>query len=309
MKHRLLGLLFLAICQQGLTQLPDYYVYLITGSATITKPGGKPVVIKQKQLVYKNDVIVIKKGAEVTLVDKAARFLVLKTAGTYKGNDLVKKATTKNNDGITGKYLKLLFHELLDPNQDFEKLKKENIAGVWGGVSRGLECDNLIFPVNGLKTSEATLGFKWRKTSPSSDYSFEIYDGDRNELARIRVKDTAKLVSIKETLQGKPGTYAWRIISPDGDCEDEIPIYFEILTPENEQKLVAQLTAGPGNESFEKQLQHIDKLEKNALIHAASSLYAALVKMHPDNIALLKSYVVFLLKYGFEDEARAAWKQ
>jgi hypothetical protein len=302
-------LLLLALCHRGYAQLPDYYVYLVTGTATITKTGEKPVTIKQKELVYKNDVISLKKGAELTLVDKNASFLVLNTAGNYKGSELVKKGITKSSDGITSRYLKLLFHELLDPNQDFEKLKKENIAGVWGGVSRGNDdCLNRIYPVNGLKTSASFLVFKWHKTSPSSDYSLEVYDGNSKQLAMMPARDTMLPVNFGETLQGKPGTYSWRIMSKDGNCEDEAPIYFEILTPENEMKLIEQLTGTVAGETLEIQLQQIDKLEKNVFIPAALSRYADLAKADPGNKALFKSYIVFLLKYGFDDEARAAWK-
>jgi hypothetical protein len=307
MKHFII-LIYFACCQQCLAQLPDYYVYLITGDAAIVKPGAKPIAAKQSQLVFKNDVIVLKKGAEITLVDKEASFLLLNAAGTYKASELIKKATRKTNDGITGKYLKLLFHELLDPNQDFEKFKKENIAGVWGGVSRGDDCGNRIFPINGLKTSAVSLRFKWHKTSPSSNYSFFIYDGEGKELAKMNVKDTMQFVNINETLYGKAGKYFWRVISEDGTCEDEVPIYFDILTPENEKKQADRVAVVTGNESVEVQLQQIDKLEKNAFINAASVSYAAAVKVNPDNKVLLKSYIAFLLKYGFDDEARAAWK-
>ena len=293
--------------QQSFAQLPDYYVYLITGEATITRPGGKPAGIKQSQLVYKNDIITLKKGAEVTLVDKDASFFVLNAARTYKANALNAGTIKKTNDGITGRYLKLLFHELLDPNQDFEKFKKENIAGVWGGVSRGDDCNNRIFPINGLKTSAATVVFKWHKTSPSSAYSLFIYDANGNEVTKMGVKDSLQPVNINQALQGRPGKYFWRVISVDGNCEDEIPIYFDVLTAENEKKQAAEIATGD-EQSMEMQLQRIDKLEKNGYINVASSKYAALVKANPDNKALLKSYVMFLLKYGSDEEARAAWR-
>lgn len=304
-------LLILILCTlswQSQAQLPDYYVYLVSGDATISKPGAKPGAVKQNQLVYKNDVIALKKGTEITLVNKEAGFLILNTAGTYKGSELIKKATKKNNDGITGKYLKLLFHELLDPDHDFEKFKKENIAGVWGGVSRGDGCSNRIFPVNGLKTSAGSIDFRWHKTSPSSKYFFFIYDGEGKEIVEINAKDTFQTVNINETLKGKPGKYFWRVISVDGSCEDEIPIYFDILTPENEKEQTEQLLAATAGENLEMQLQQIDKLEKNAFIYAGVARYAALIKMNPDNNALLKSYVSFLLKYSFNEEAAAAWK-
>jgi hypothetical protein len=304
----LMAIMLFALCNDSQAQLPDYYVYLFSGEATIAKSGAKPIPVKQNQLVYKNDVIVVKKGTELTLVDKDASFVVLNAAGTYKAADLLKTATKKNNEGITGKYLKLLFHELLDPEHDYEKFKKENIAGVWGGVSRSDDCGNRIFPINGLKTSVTSIIFRWHKTSPSSNYLFVIYDRDGKELVKINVKDTLQPFNINEILQNRPGKYFWLVTSEDGTCEGEVPIYFDILTAESEKKLAEQLIAAKGNESMETQLQQIDKLEKNALIHVASARYAAVVKANPGNAALLKSYVSFLLKYGFEEEAAASWK-
>lgn len=308
MKYLIFIFLF-ALCLQGQAQLPDYYVYLVNGEATITKPGAKPMAVKQKQLVYKNDVIILKKATELTLADKDAGFLVLNTAGIYKASELLKKATKKNNDGITGKYLKLLFHELLDPEHDYDKFKKENIAGVWGGVSRGDDCGNRIFPVNGLITSVTSIVFRWHKTSPSSNYLLVIYDADGKELVKMQVKDTLQPFNIAEIPnQGSTGKYRWRVTSEDGTCEDEVPIYFDILTAANEKKLAEQLISSTSNVSLEIQLQQIGKLEKNAFINMAATRYAALVKAKPGNSALLKSYVSFLLKYGFDQEAAAAWK-
>ena len=126
MKHLLLPLL-LVFYLQSQAQLPDYYVYLVKGNASITNSGKKPVIVKQKQLVFKSDMLSVGKGAELTLVDRNANYYVVKTEGVNKVSGLVKKAIAKAADGLTAKYLKLLFHELLDPNHDFDKLKKENI--------------------------------------------------------------------------------------------------------------------------------------------------------------------------------------
>lgn len=305
MNYWLIFLLFL-LHQQGRTQFPEYYVSLVTGKAILARPGNKPVTLKQKELVYTKDNIVLERGTEVTLVDKAGNYLVLNTAGTYRNSDLAKMAVTKN-EGITKKFLELAFHEFLDPHHDFEKFKKENAAGVSGGVSRGDDCANRIFPVNGLKTSATSIVFKWHKTSPSSGYTFFIYDEQGKELVKVNVKDTLRPVNLNEITQGKPGKYFWRVISEDGTCEDEVPIYFDLLTPEKEREMTTQLTTAE-NESLEMQLKQIDQLEKNAFIAAASARYAALVKANPENSPLLKSYVSFLLKYGFDDEAAAAWK-
>ena len=157
MKYWLIITFFL-LCRQSHAQVPEYFVNLVTGKAAITKPGSGPVAIKQKDTVYKNDKIVLEKGTELTLVNKSGNYLVLNAAGTYRNSDLAKMDIIKN-EGITKRFLELAFHELLDPHHDFEKFKKENAAGVSGGVFRGDECRNRIFPVNGLKTSATSIVF------------------------------------------------------------------------------------------------------------------------------------------------------
>ena len=306
MKHLFLPII-LVFCLQSQAQLPDYYVYLVKGNASITNAGKKPVLVKQKQLVFKNDMLSIGKGAELTLVDRNANYYVIKTEGVNKVSGMIKKVIAKAADGLTAKYLKLLFHELLDPNQDFDKLKKENIAGAWGGVSRGDECENRIYPVNGLQSSAASIIFRWHKTSRSSNYLLAIYDQDGIELSGIKVKDTSLSVNVAEIGKGKTGKYFWRVTSEDGVCEDEIPIYFNLLTPENEKMVTEKLLGNSAGSTLEEQLVQIEKLEKNAFIDAAAARYSLLVKSNKDNKALLKSYVLFLIKYGFDEEARIIW--
>jgi hypothetical protein len=282
-------------------------VYLVSGNVTIDS-AGKQKTVKQKQLLFKKDILSLKKGAEITLVNKDEKFFKIKIAGSKEVSRYIEDTRPATGDGATAKYVKFIFSELFDPSHDFEKFKKKNIAGIRGGVSRGDDCNNRVLPVDGFKTSGISIAFKWRKTSPSSNYGLEVYDGENKPLDTIYVKDTVVTLKINETMNGKPGIYKWRVISGYDTCEDERPIYFEVLTLESEQKLIEQLIAAIGNDSWEKQFQQVDKLEKNGLIDAASSRYAALVKANADDKTLLKSYIAFLLKYGFEEEARAAWK-
>ncbi|MBL7737602.1 MAG: hypothetical protein JNK14_00155 [Chitinophagaceae bacterium] len=303
-----LTLLLCILYVKGIAQSPDYCIYLVSGEVLIAGKGKKPVTAKPRQLVYNTDSFTLKKGAEITLVDMNGGFFVLNSAVTRKPlKGLLAGSTPKTKDGITTKYLKLLFHELLDPHHDFEKLKKENIAGVWGGVSRGDECGNRIFPVNGLQTSVRSITFKWHKTSPSSRYIFVIYDGRGKEFFKTTGKDTVIMLNTSETMKGVTGKYFWRVTSEDGDCEDEVPIYFTLLTQEEERSQAGILTADVTGESLESKMQQIDRLERNAFIHLAADRYDKIVNQNPGNQTLLKSYVLFLLKYGFEEEAKAAW--
>ena len=294
-------LYFFNICY---SQLPDYYVYLVKGSVTVSNQKGKSE-IKQGGFLYKKDVLSFGNNSEITLTNKDADYFVLNSGNNVKLNELATK-DAKSYTGITKKYLNLVWDEVLDPNYDFTKFKSKNLTGVYGGVSRGEACKNLIFPVNGLKTSEDTLNFKWLATSASGNYNFFIYDGEGKEILNKPIKDTQTIISITEQ-KFAPGKYYWLIKSNDGNCEDEVPLYFEILTKEDEQRFIHSIIPADDLMSLAAELEVIDKLEKNAFIYTAKKNYEEASATNTGNKALQHMYVMFLLNYGFNNEAAKAW--
>jgi hypothetical protein len=95
--------------------------------------------------------------------------------------------------------------------------------------------------------------------------------------------------------------------SNDATCEDEIPLYFELVTKEAEVRATDSIASINGDTDLSSQLQVINRLEKNGLIDAASDYYVRLIKANQHDAALRKSYVLFLLKYGFNEDALSAW--
>jgi hypothetical protein len=286
--------------------LPEYCVYLVKGNVTINTAGLKPQKINQNEYLFNNQVLSVGKSSEITLINKDAKLLVLNKEGSVKVSELAKKFSN-SSPSITKTYLNLVFHELLDPKYDYTKFKQKNLGGIRGGVSRGGSCDNLIFPTNNLKTSGESIHFKWHPTSPSSEYTFFIYDLTGNEIVNMPVKDTQQTMNIRQALQGKTGKYYWMVKGKGSDCEDQ-PLSFEIMNKEDEQQIIQSLIVIKGEADLLNQLQIVDELEKNNWIYAASAYYSTIVKANSDNYPLLKSYVLFLLKYGFDDEADTTWK-
>ena len=305
MKHLILFSL-IAVFKISHAQLPDYYVYLVKGTVSVSRSNGKPQSIKQGDFIFNNDALAIGKNSEVTLVNRNTEYIVLNTPGTVKAS-MLSKMSSKTYTGVTKKYLHLVWEEVLDPNYDFTKFKQKNLTGVYGGVSRGESCENLLFPVNGLKTSENTLHFKWLQTSAARNYNFYIYDGSGKEILSKQVKDTQMIIGIDDT-QLQSGKYYWLIKSDDGNCEDEVPLYFEILSKEQENNLLASILPATQNDSLVTELDTIDRLEKNALIYTAKAHYNNLIKNNSGNKALRRIYIMFLLNYGFDEEAASAWK-
>ena len=286
---------------------PEYYVYLVSGNVSVKKYGKDRISLKQGLIIYKNDSITLNKAAAVTLIDSVGNFLNVDSAGVYNGGDLATIFTVKANEGLSKKYFKFIFNELLNPDEDFETFKMENVTGVWGGALRG-PCLNRVFPTNGLRTSATSIVFKWHKTSQSSQYILAIYDTAINELLKMSVSDTLQHLDIPQKLGGRLGRYFWRVTSKDGTCEDEDLISFELLGRNDMEGLTGQLIASFTNKDIELQLNGINTLETHGFVNEAFRCFEQLVKENPGNTALRKSYVSFLLDYGFEGEAVAAWK-
>lgn len=288
-------------------QVPDYYVFLVKGDVEVSRPGAKAELLKQNNFVFKDQIIHLKDKAEITLSDNNQNFFVLKTAGTYKAKDLA-KASYYHVPGVTEKYLKLVWGEFFSNHHDYTKFKKSNIAGVYGGVSRGSDCNNLLYPIQYLKTAEDSLHFNWLKTSPQSSYTFSIYDSEGTEVVNKTFKDTQAVLSLKSPLNLKSGKYYWKIKSIDGTCEEEEPVSFEILSPENE-KMALALIINEQESTVPDKLAAIDKMEKDGFIPAASKYFADIVAANPLDKALMKSYVLFLIKYNFDKEADHVWQR
>jgi hypothetical protein len=305
MKKLLFALLICTghICAAQVT--PEYCVYLVKGKVTSAKPNAKPVEVKQKQLLYKNEVLTFAKNAELTLINREDKLLVLNAAGSVRVNDLAKKFNA-TSPSVTKNYLKLAFRELLEPQRDYASFKARNIGGTRGGASRGDGCDNVIFPISQLKTAEDSINFKWHLSSPPEEYTLLIYDSQAKEIFKAAVKDTQYFVNVQTAFLGKKGKFYWKVAGKSGNCEND-PVVFEILNKADEEKLIPNLIFQKGGDNLLSQLQIIDELEQDKWIYTALRHYASLTKNNPDDEPLLKSYVLFLLKYGFDEEARKAW--
>ncbi len=163
----------------------------------------------------------------------------------------------------------------------------------------------MIFPVNGLRTFEDSLSFVWKQTSAAHSYTLFLYDGTGKEIISKPEKDTQAIISTV-ALQLQNGKYYWLIKGENGSCEDGRPLYFELMTKDEEAKLIDLLITN-NSEDLSNQLQIIDKLEKNGLIYVASNYYANAVKANSGDEFLARSYTLFLLQYGFDDEALKVW--
>ncbi|MGZ5245290.1 MAG: hypothetical protein ACXWD4_15320 [Bacteroidia bacterium] len=282
-------------------QMPDYIVYLVKGEVTTHKGTGKPVKVKQHQFIYGPETITVKQGAEVTLSDKSGASFVLNSPKAYAVRSLSKRQI-KSTDNLTQKYLHLLYHELLDPGHDYNKFKKENVGGVWGGVNRSGDCGNLLFPVVGTKTADKTVQFKWRNTSRANNYFVKVYNSEAKEVVSLPAKDTFLTIDLAKYIPEAEGKYYWRIQGDETACEDETPLLLELITHEQEDKKVQELEMVGTNK-----LWVIEQLEKDNFLPRAQKYFQSFVNASNDP-SLAKTYTWFLLKYNLDEEAKKSWE-
>lgn len=288
-------------------QQPDLVVFAVNGKVSVVRPGTNPLALTQKQPVFKKDIIVLEKASRVILSDKYQNMIEVRTAGRFSVEELMKESNHRAPDKSTSKYLKLLYHELFDPDHDYEKFKNKNITSVHGGVTRSDDFNNRIAPADGIKTSFRSIVFRWHSTSPSSKYSLSIFDEEK-EILTVEVSDTLKKIDLAELTKSKEGKYYWNVSSKDGKREDDTPSEFELITVTEEQRLLASVKTGDADSSLEGQLQKIDELDRMGLVYAAAATFDKLVKIYPDDKALLKSYILYLLENGLDEEAAKEWK-
>lgn len=291
-------LLLFATFKLAAQQMPEYVVYLVKGDVMVQKNNSVPEKVKQHRFLYRPETLILKPGAEVTLSNKDGISFHLKAPQSYPVSSIAKLQANAGKS-VTQKYLNLLYHELLDPNHDYNKFKKENAGGVWGGVQRSSGCGNLLFPSAGAKISDEKVPFTWRKTAKDNDYQLTVYDEDGNELKKIAVQDTLIELANEKLALLQPGKYYWKVQSTSAGCEDEVPQEFEIISPEEKNRVDApfiKLT------SLSDQLEFITFLENAQYILLAKKHLKTLADAS-GNTALRKTYAWFLLRHHFDKEA------
>jgi hypothetical protein len=284
---------------------PAYFVYSLKGPAARQTSNAKLVQLKQNQLLYPSETLIVKQGAEVALANKNADYLLLKTPGTYKVAALAGFLALRITvDNITKEYLRLLYNELLGTGFNYTRLKKESTRKAWGGVPRGSGAIQLLFPQNGLKTAGDSLRFVWKGLWGTPVYYLQLLDGQDNRISTIPVRDTQYMLPLQQLQQGQAGRYYW-YVARDTALHGENELYhFDVLPKEEEAQLAAAIVAPFDHTNLLQGLKSIEQLEANGLIDAAFRQYQQLLASHPGNKVLRKSYALFLMQRGYDEQAK-----
>lgn len=201
-------------------QLPEYYVDLIKGDITVKNSKGRsrPVPLKARSLVFKEDIITLKNdSAELTLVNKAALYIVLNKKGSYPVTDLINKPKQKSA-GLTEKYFQLVWEQLENPSKTI-KSGLEHMIGSWGGVNRG-SCNMGMLPFDNWTAFADSVKFKWRHSAPDLDYTLTLMDENFNPVLECAVRDTQIVLKSTGLLTETRSVYYWKVQNTSKPCSE-----------------------------------------------------------------------------------------
>lgn len=295
-------ILLLFICFGAHSQSFDgLCVYSIKGKVTFSKGAIKDKEIIQNQFLNKEDVITVSKNSEIQLFNKHGNFMEITLPRKYNFSNLEQKINSNTKNPVTKMYLKLVYEKILNPDYDLAKVKQNSLASSYGGASRGAQCNSILFPPPGFKTSDSMVPFLWKAYSLNAKYNLNFYDKNQMKIASFVVGDTQQIFNINKISKQKLGRYYWDFYGLNANCDSDSLIFFEILSSKNMQLQIAKIKEKIKGESLTSQLDFISQLEAGGYINEANKNYEEVIKKFPENIILAESYKIFLLKYGIRN--------
>lgn len=208
---------FLLCTGSVFAQLPEYYVYLLKGQATIDTYNNKGVKMKLGALLYKADQVkVTDQNTSITLLNHDDFFVEINKPGLYKVEDLM-KLKRPEHPGITKTYLEFIWKELFNGEKDRNSLAKMGFAGSWGGVYRGA-CGGPVLPLDGSCLASDTIIFTWDKSHDSKKYFFSIMDSLKREIISVLVFDTSFGMLKRNLLAETKGSFYWCVRTAEDKC-------------------------------------------------------------------------------------------
>lgn len=265
---------FILLTGAGEVEFPKFTVHLVKGVATLKKPAAKVVAIKQKDLVFSEDLIEIKKdNTEIHLIDKDGNFVVLTKKGKYKAGD-IKNAEIRKNTGIIKKYFHLLWEDSFHPEPS-DRVSVKNIGGASGGVERGDDdCQLIVLPVNGEATSADTIRFAWH-AGKTNTYSFVLLNEEGVEAMNLVLHDTSLIALAPGWRTGARTSYYVSVREAGVNCSTSSKSRFYLVDKEQEKKEIAALLKQVNNDDpLLYNLQVADILEKNGFFQEAKNYIA-----------------------------------
>jgi hypothetical protein len=245
-----------------------HFILLLKGDVFLIQPNHSPIKAKPLQSLSLNDGIQLGNDqSEITIGNTTGGRTVIKGKGIYKITDIQKKEDTRG-PGETSKFFTYLYEELLHPKKGFSQ---QSIAASWGGGERGATCNTIKWPLNNSFSSKDSIAFKWGHESGTLNYNFILYDSEGNDLFNCNLRDTQIVVNMAKLRTGEEKRYFWSINSVIQPCRTIVKYFFDLVSREEEEKMVAALIkeVAINDNKILYDLEIADKLGQNGFIDKA----------------------------------------
>ncbi len=203
-------------------------VFKVKGTAyckqsNVLKPLSKGTFIP------KSSNLILAESAEITAIDSKGEAFKIDKAGEYKFSKILQHKAIKNAQGLTTKYLKLIWDELT---------KKGSGKTIIGGVYRG---DILMeFPIDSTKTASSKLSFSWKKQNEDANYFIFIRNIETDEVYKFSTNGTTLTLYKDNPIFYEGDDYEWSVSTEEFPNLKNIPFYSFTLIERSEYKALKQ---------------------------------------------------------------------
>ncbi len=287
----------------GLNLPAQVSVYYFSGDVrhSTGKAEAKPVYFNAP--VTASSQFTLAARSELILRDRINNFLVVKDAGTYRAEDLLRLFTDRNNTDFTAGALQFIANEFLHPHEDIKKYADKHMKQKGGVYRSGCVPPLMLFPALDETLHDTLIHFVWNRQPGATQYELRITDArfdQNNEQTFFRkiVSDTVFTLNASEnTYLKRDSAFCW-VVNPvnQPNCA-RYSFYFK---PANRSELVKRdlLKSIPAGLSFEESiLAMCVSFEREGLIREAENGYLFLYES-TENKGYLNMLALFKARHG-----------
>ena len=248
---KLFAIIVLGCFAFSLSAQDSLCVFTIKGSAyskvtSSLKPLTKGMFISDKSTLLVNE------STEITAINSEGKAFQISKAGEYRYSKIIEHSAIKNAKGLTSKYFKLIWDELL---------KKKSGKTIIGGVFRG---DVLMeFPADSSKLASSKLTFRWTKDENISQYYVFIKNLKTEEILKLSTNGSELSLYKDNVVFSEGEEFKWAVVTNEFPNLKNIPFYkFTLIDrveyedlKSNHKELISDLKAiGLSNSEIENSL-------------------------------------------------------
>jgi hypothetical protein len=294
---------FITACCLSLNLTAQVSVYYFSGDVKYSagKAEAKPVYFNAP--VTASTLFTLASRSELILKDRVNNFLVIKEAGTYRAEDLLRLFLERNKTDFTSSALQFIANEFLHPHEDIKKYADKHLKQKGGVYRSGCVTPLMLFPALDETLRDTLIHFVWNRQPGATQYELRITDArfdPNNEQTYFRkiVSDTVFTLNASEnTYLKKDSVFCW-VVNPvnQPNCA-RYSFYFKPAT-RSEQVKRDLLKSIPAGLNFEESILAICVVfEREGLIREAEQGYLFLYES-TENKGYLNMLALFRARHG-----------